>query len=344
MLRASCEAQRAQAPTRRPFLVSRAGGAGLQRYAQTWSGDNATSWESLRYNIRMGLGLALSGVSNSGHDIGGFSGPPPDPELFVRWVEAGVFMPRFSIHSWNDDGTANEPWMYPKATATVRDLIRLRYQLLPYLYDLSWRHRADFAPIVRPTFHEFPDDPACFADCDDLMLGPSLLVASVVTPGAQTRDVYLPAGGAWADFWTGERFAGGRRITRPAPLGRPPLMVREGSAIALNVAEQSFGRRDDARAFAIFAPPQGAFAAACYEDDGESEAWRTGGFGHWALNVDAAPEGLTVDCRAAGQRPPQGPISLLVRPGERRTIAARTGRIVSDRPWADWRRIELDLG
>ncbi|HEX7944499.1 MAG TPA: TIM-barrel domain-containing protein, partial [Phenylobacterium sp.] len=107
MLRASRRAQREHAPGRRPFLVSRAGAAGLQRYVQTWSGDNATAWESLRWNIRMGLGLALSGVSNSGHDVGGFSGPPPDSELFVRWVEAGVFMPRFSIHSWNDDGTAN---------------------------------------------------------------------------------------------------------------------------------------------------------------------------------------------------------------------------------------------
>src|SRR6185312_9857384 len=93
MLRASRRAQMRHAPDRRPFLVSRAGGAGLQRYAQTWTGDNATSWETLRWNIRMGLGLALSGVSNIGHDIGGFSGPQPDAELFVRWVEAGVFMP-----------------------------------------------------------------------------------------------------------------------------------------------------------------------------------------------------------------------------------------------------------
>jgi alpha-glucosidase len=344
MLRASKAAQAAHAPQRRPFLVSRAGAAGMQRYVQTWSGDNATAWESLRWNIRMGLGLALSGVSNSGHDIGGFSGPAPDAELFVRWVEAGVFMPRFSIHSWNDDGTANEPWMHAEATATVRDLIRLRYQLLPYLYDLSWRHRADFAPITRPTFHEFPDDPACFADGDDLMLGPSLLAATVVTPGAQAREVYLPAGAAWADFWTGERFAGGARITRPAPLGRPPLLVREGSAIPFNIAEQSFERRDDARAFAIFAPALGAFEAACYEDDGETEAWRTGGFGHWVLNVDAAPDGIVVDGRATGQRPPQGPISLLVRPNERRTITARTGRVVGDQTWDGWRRIALDLG
>ena len=344
MLRASRAAQVAHAPERRPFLVSRAGAAGMQRYVQTWSGDNATAWASLRWNIRMGLGLALSGVSNTGHDVGGFSGPTPDAELFVRWVEAGVFMPRFSIHSWNDDGTANEPWMHTEATATVRDLIRLRYQLMPYLYDLSWRHHAELAPITRPTFHDFPDDPTCYGDSDDLMLGPSLLVASVVTPGAETRDVYLPAGADWADFWTGEVFAGGGRINRPAPLGRPPLLVRVGSALPLNIAEQTFERRGDARAFAIFAPERGAFQAACYEDDGETEAWRAGGFGHWLLAVEAAPDELIVDIRATGQRPPTGPVSLLVRPLERRVIRLRTGRVASDHPWQGWRRLDLDLG
>jgi len=343
MLRASRQAQRAHAPDRRPFLVSRAGAAGMQRYVQTWSGDNATAWESLKWNIRMGLGLALSGVSNSGHDIGGFSGPRPDAELFVRWVEAGVFMPRFSIHSWNDDGTANEPWMHPEATATVRGLIQLRYQLLPYLYDLAWRHHRGFEPIVRPVFHEFADDPAAYADTDDLMLGPSLLVASVVEPGAEARDIRLPAGSAWRDFWTGERFDGGGQIRRPAPWGQPPLLVREGSAIPLNIAEQSFDRRADARAFAVFAPLEGRFEAACYEDDGESEAWRDGAFGHWELVVEAAPETLSLDVRATGSRPPAGPLALLFRPNEGRAVSVRAGQVLADRLEGGWRRVDVQL-
>jgi len=343
MLRASRQAQQAHAPHRRPFLVSRAGAAGMQRYVQTWSGDNATAWESLKWNIRMGLGLALSGVSNSGHDIGGFSGPRPDAELFVRWVEAGVFMPRFSIHSWNDDGTANEPWMHPEVTATVRHLIQLRYQLMPYLYDLAWRHHHHFEPIVRPVFHEFADDPAAYADSDDLMLGPSLLVASVVQPGAGTRDIRLPTGAAWRDFWTGERFEGGRQVRRPAPWGQPPLLVREGSAIPLNIAEQGFDRRADTRAFAVFAPPEGRFEASCYEDDGESEAWRDGGFGHWELVVEATPDTLAVEARATGQRPPSGPLALLFRPSETRAVSVGAGRILADRLDGGWRRVDLQL-
>ncbi|MBV9299941.1 MAG: alpha-glucosidase, partial [Verrucomicrobia bacterium] len=119
MMRASWEAQREFAPEKRPFLVTRAGAVGLHRYAQTWSGDNYTSWETLRYNIKMGIGLALSGVSNLGHDVGGFSGPAPDPELFLRWVQFGIFMPRFSIHSWNDDESVNEPWMYTEITPYI---------------------------------------------------------------------------------------------------------------------------------------------------------------------------------------------------------------------------------
>jgi alpha-glucosidase len=341
MLNASRRAQREHAPDRRPFLVSRAGAAGMQRYVQTWSGDNATAWESLRWNIRMGLGLALSGVSNSGHDVGGFSGPPPDAELFVRWVEAGVFMPRFSIHSWNDDGTANEPWMHPQATATVRDLIRLRYQLLPYLYDLSWRHHDAFEPIARPAFHDFPDDPDAYADTDDLMLGPSLLVASVVEPGATTREVRLPAGAAWVDFWSGERFEGGRRVVRPAPWGQPPLLVREGSAIPLNIATQSFGHRADERAFAVFAPSEGRFEASCFEDDGETEAWRDGGFGEWRVAIEASPEGLVAHAQATGPSPPVGALALLLRPADPRPVFARDGQRLSERLDRGWRRVDL---
>ena len=155
----------------------------MHRYVQTWSGDNSTSWETLKYNIKMGLGLALSGISNTGHDIGGFSGPAPDPELFVRWVQFGVFMPRFSIHSWNDDGSVNEPWMYPEVTPVVRDLIKFRYRLIPYFYYTLWRYHRHYEPMIRPTFFDFPDDPRCWLESDDMMVGNSLLASPVVEPG-----------------------------------------------------------------------------------------------------------------------------------------------------------------
>jgi alpha-glucosidase len=194
MMRASWEAQRAFAPDKRPFLITRSGTVGMHRYVQTWSGDNYTSWESLRYNIKMGVGLALSGVSNLGHDIGGFSGPAPEPELFLRWVQFGIFMPRFSIHSWNDDKSVNEPWMYPEITPYICDLIKFRYRLIPYLYDLLWRSHRYYEPMIRPSFYNFPEDENCFLENDDTLLGENLLVAAVVEPGKRARSVYLPSG------------------------------------------------------------------------------------------------------------------------------------------------------
>jgi alpha-glucosidase len=226
MLRASWEAQREQAPDRIPFLVTRAGAAGMQRYAQTWSGDNYTSWKTLKWNIAMGLGLALSGVSNIGHDVGGFAGPCPDPELFARWVGFGVFMPRFSIHSWNEDGTVNEPWMYPEVLDDVRALMKLRTRLIPYLAHLLERYRTHFEPVVRPLFYDFPDDPDVWAENEMFMLGDAMLVAPVVTRGAETREVRLPLGAKWRDGWSGEIFAGGERVQLPAPYSRPPFLIR----------------------------------------------------------------------------------------------------------------------
>jgi len=226
MMRASRDAQREHAPDVIPFLVSRAGAAGMQRYAQTWSGDNHTSWKSLKWNIQMGLGLALSGVSNTGHDVGGFSGPRPDAELFVRWVGFGVFMPRFSIHSWNDDGTVNEPWMYPEVLTKVRRLMRLRQRLTPYLAAVLAHYRQVYEPAIRPLFYDFPDDEAAWAPSDDFMLGDALLVAPVVEPDVITRDVRLPRGADWVCGWTGARYAGGQIVVCPAAPDQPPCFIR----------------------------------------------------------------------------------------------------------------------
>ena len=305
MLRASRKAQLFAAPDKRPYLVSRAGFAGMQRYVQTWSGDNYTSWDTLKYNIRMGLGLALSGVSNTGHDVGGFDGPKPEAELFVRWVAFGIFMPRFSIHSWNTDRTANEPWMHPEVTPHIRDLIKFRYRLLPYLYDLIYRHAEHFEPIIRPTFHDFPDDPRCLEDSDDMLLGSALLCAPVVEPGTATRDVYLPAGTRWFDWWTGEVFDGGQTISRPAPFRRPPLLAREGSVVALNTAEQHFAERADTRGFAIFPIGEGSFSAAIFDDDGESV---TSPAISWRVEVSCTPDAITIN--VAGGATPDAPIYL----------------------------------
>lgn len=228
MLRASKAAQLAHARDATPFMVSRAGFAGMQRYVQTWSGDNSTSWDTLKWNLRMGLSLALCGVSNTGHDVGGFAGPPPDRELLIRWIGFGVFTPRFSIHSWNEGEITTEPWMYPELMDTVRALFALRERLRPDLARALAAYRERYVPAIRPVFHDFPDDPASWEERDDFLLGHDLLVAPVVERGAATRRVRLPTGADWRCGWTGAVHPGGTAVELEAPWDRPPYLRRQG--------------------------------------------------------------------------------------------------------------------
>lgn len=266
MLRASAIAQKAFAPGKRPMLVSRSGGPGLQRYVQTWTGDNRTAWETLRYNLRMGHGLSLSGVFNYGHDVGGFAGPKPEPDLFVRWVEQGIFWPRFSIHSWNDDQSANEPWMYPEVLPEIRAALKLRERLVPYLYALLYRAHAEHKPVLSPLFLAFPADPACYDEEDAFLLGDGVLVAPVLDQGATERTVYLPhVPGGWTDFWTGATYAGGAKVTVPAPLGRCPVFAAAGTILPLG-PEKSEETGD----LTLRVYPGAAASLTLFDDDGES--------------------------------------------------------------------------
>jgi alpha-glucosidase len=341
MMRASRDAQREHAPDARPFLVSRSGGVGMHRYVQTWSGDNATSWETLRFNLKMGLGLAMSGVSNSGHDIGGFAGPAPGPELLARWVAFGIFLPRFSIHSWNDDGTANEPWMYPQITNVIAGLIKLRYRLIPYLYELLWQSHSAYEPVTRPMFAEFPHDPACLADGDDMMLGASLLVAAVVEEGQSERPVYLPKGARWASYWSGEVFDGGRAVTLPAPFERPVMLIREGHVIPLNIAEQHFARPADERAF-IALPCAGAGVARgeCIEDDGETN----GAQGRWRVSIESDTKTLRVSIEQHGTMPrAQRDVRVSVPASDARAVTCVHGELIGEQNAGGWRHLTLRL-
>jgi alpha-glucosidase len=232
MTRASFEAQAARTPNEPVFTVTRGGSPGLQRYAQTWSGDNTTDWANLRWNLRTGLQMSLSGMFNIGHDVGGFFGPVPSPELFVRWVQACSLNPRMVMNSWKADGTVNVPWLHPSVTAHVAAAIRLRYRLMPYLWSLFERASQHHEPIIRPTFYDFPDDERCFDDCGDFMLGSALLAAPVLEPGAVQRTVYLPHGPAcWFDFHTGQRLEAGQVHRVDAPLSTLPLFAKSGAAI-----------------------------------------------------------------------------------------------------------------
>jgi alpha-glucosidase len=324
MARATYEAQEAHAPDERVFTVTRAGPPGIQRYAQTWSGDNTTSWHTLRWNIRMGLTMSLSAMFNTGHDIGGFHGPVPDPELLVRWVQSGTFNPRFIMNSWKPGGVVNTPWLHPEVTPIIRDWIRLRYRLLPYLYTLYWRAARFGEPMLRPLFYEFEDEPEIFADRDEFMLGPNLLVASVVEPGQRERSVHLPVGpGEWLDFWTGKHVAGGQIVVAPAPLERIPLFVPAGAIIpATDTSDMRRLHDEPSRALRIFpGSGRGSSAFTLYEDDGLTLRYRDGEYAEVECGLEWTANAVRLQVRKrGGYRLPYDRLRVIPPPGERRRL------------------------
>ena len=327
MTRATFEAQARHRPGERVYTVTRAGPPGIQRYAQTWSGDNTTSWHTLRWNIRMGLTMSLSGMFNTGHDVGGFFGPVPDPELLIRWTQSGAFSPRFIMNSWKEGGQTNTPWLHREALAPIRDAIRLRYRLLPYLYTLYREAAMRGAPMLRPPFYDFDDDPGAFADSDDFMVGPNLLVASIVEPGRRRRRVYLPGGPpGWTDFWTGARHAAGCEIETDAPLARIPLFVPDGGMIpATDSLDFSRLHDEPSRQLRIF-PPRGAGESefTLYEDDGLGFGYREGDFAEIDFALRTTGRMITLDARKRGRFAlPYDRISIVVPNDERRRLVLR---------------------
>ncbi len=156
--------------------------------------------------------------------------------------------------------------MYPEVTPQVRELIRLRYRLMPYLYDLVWRYHSACEPIIRPTWHDFPEDAQCLEENDDMLLGANLLVASVVEPGKTQRRVWLPGTGGWYEVHTARHLDAGQSVTLDAPLdGPPPLLAREGCAIPLNLGEIHFAKgRRPARLPAVSFKGDGSFEASLF--------------------------------------------------------------------------------
>ena len=260
----------------RPYIVCRSGHCGIQRYAQTWAGDNLTCWEALKYNIATILGMGLSGVANQGCDIGGFYGPAPEGELFIRWIQNGIFQPRFSIHSTNTDNTVTEPWMYSDLKDDIRKAIEFRYQLSPYLYSLTERAHETGLPIMEAMCSAFQNDPKCYDEGVNFMFGDSLLVANVVEKGATTRSIYLPEGDTFYDFYTRQPYTGGQTIEIPVTISSIPLFVRSGAIVPMATNKLNNLCTQQATGISILcaADKDGKFCL--YEDDGVSMSYEKG--------------------------------------------------------------------
>ncbi|MFD9036089.1 glycoside hydrolase family 31 protein [Streptomyces sp. NPDC059567] len=235
MARAGYEGLCRLRPDERPFLFSRSGWAGMQRYGGTWSGDVATGWPGLRASLSLVLGLGLCGVPYSGPDVGGFDGSP-SPELFLRWYQLGAWLPLFRTHAAIDAGR-REPWEFgAEVLEHARVALAERERMRPYFVTLAQLARLTGAPYVRPVWWGAPEDRA-LRDCEDAFLvGDGLLVAPVLVPGADRRAVRLPRG-RWYDTATGRAYEGPGQVLLDAPPSRIPVLARAGSVIPVRGAD-----------------------------------------------------------------------------------------------------------
>ncbi|AHY47168.1 Alpha-glucosidase family 31 of glycosyl hydrolase [Rubrobacter radiotolerans] len=277
-------------PDKRPFVISRAGYAGLQRHAMQWMGDNSSWWEHLHLSMPQLMNVGLSGVANTGVDIGGFFGDT-DGELLARWTEFGVFQPFCRNHSAK--GTVSqEPWAFGEPYESVcRAMLSLRMRLLPYLYTLFEESHRTGAPILRPLLYEYPEDERTYNADDEFLFGSSVLVAPITRPGINHRSVYLPEG-RWFHYWSGEVLDGGRPVLADAPLGQPPVYLKEGHALPLGPVRMNTKESPDAPlTYMVHASGTADFRAEThlYEDAGDGFAYRDRGeYARRSLTTQAA--------------------------------------------------------
>lgn len=245
MARATFEGVKKLAPEKRPFVLTRAGFAGVQRYSAVWTGDNYAGWEHLALTIPMLTNMSVSGVPFVGADVGGFN-DMPSGELYARWLQAAALTPFFRSHSVGWVGN-KEPWEFGgEFTKINRETVELRYQFLPYIYTLFREHERSGEPVMRPLWYEYPADKLTYLVNDEFMLGSDVLVAPVVKEGMRTRGIYLPVGAEWIDWWTGEKLESGKLHYLKTPLDRLPIFVRVGAVIPTQGVVQHTGEMPSA--------------------------------------------------------------------------------------------------
>jgi alpha-D-xyloside xylohydrolase len=304
------DGQRRTTPDQRVFILTRSGFAGIQRYATvTWSGDITSTFQTLRKQITAGLGFAIAGTPYWTTDTGGYTmdrrlaqakdGDALDEwqELNARWFQYSTFCPILRVHGTD---RPREPWNIGDERSPVYQtelkFDRLRYRLFPYIYSVAGAVTHDGSTMMRPLVMDFRTDAKARDIPDQYMFGPAFLVSPVTEYKARTRPVYLPAGTAWYDFWTGTREAGGRTITADAPFDRLPVFVRAGSIVPAGPERQYTGESPNAPVtLYVYAGADGRFAL--YEDDGRSYGYERGEFARIPIQWNDATRTLTIGAR-----------------------------------------------
>lgn len=274
------DGQRKTDPNKRVAILTRSAFAGQQRYGTiNWSGDIGWSWDTYKRQIVAGLHYNLTGMPYWTTDIGGFFRPGPQQytdakyhDILTRWFQWGVFNPIFRIHGYQ---TETEPWKYGDTVENnMRNMMNLRYRLMPYIYSAAWQVTKNGSTMMRPLVMDFSNDTKAVEQAYQYMFGKSMLVAPVTSP-ATTWDVYLPKSPAWYNFWTGKTFTGGQTITTAAPQDRIPVFIKAGSIIPMGkIMQYSSEKLNDTLEIRIYAGADAAFDL--YEDEGDNYNYEKG--------------------------------------------------------------------
>jgi alpha-D-xyloside xylohydrolase len=309
--------QRAVSSDKRVFILTRSAFAGQQRYgANTWSGDVTASWDALKNQITAGLNFSLSNIPYWNSDIGGFFlsrfrkklDDAGYRELYARWIQFGAFCPMMRSHGAD---APREIWQFGKKGDKVYDAIEkyinLRYLLLPYIYSSSWDVTSNQSSMMRALMMDFPKDKQALDINDEYMFGKSILVCPVTTPmyskdtnedfgPVKSRELYLPKGSDWFDFWTGNKFTGGQKISKETPLDIIPLYVKAGSVLPIGPKVQyALEKKWDNLEIRVYEGANGQYTL--YEDENDNYNYEKGACSTITFSWDNARKVLTINDR-----------------------------------------------
>ncbi len=309
--------QRAVTSEKRVFILTRSAFAGQQRYgANTWTGDVVASWDALRNQISAGLNFSLCGIPYWNSDIGGFFlwnfkntlSDPEYRELYARWIQFGAFCPMMRTH-----GTDAPREIYrfgekgDKIYDAIEKSINLRYRLLPYIYSVSWDVTANNSTMMRALMMDFSKDKQALDINDQYMFGKSLLVCPVTKPmysaggkedfsAVRTRELYLPGGADWYDFWTGEKYTGGQTVNKETPIDIIPLFVKAGSILPFGPEVQyATEKKWDNLEIRVFEGTNGEFTL--YEDENDNYNYEKGAYSTITFTWNDSKKTLTINDR-----------------------------------------------
>lgn len=276
MVRATFEGIKKYTFPKRPFVLTRAGYSGTQRYCATWTGDNVATWEHLWIaNVQMQR-MCMSGYSFVGSDIGGFA-EQPNGELFARWIQLGVFHPFCRVHSSGDHGE-QEPWSFgDEVTDITRKFIELRYQLLPYLYTMFYKYVKEGVPMLQSLVYYDQEDTQTHFRTDEFLFGEQILVCPVQEANAKGRRMYIPKG-KWYNYWTEEVVDGGIEKWVSADIDKIPLFIKAGAIIPKYPIQQYVGEKEITELKLDVYYKEGVETSTVYEDQQEGYDYKKGRF------------------------------------------------------------------